>query len=62
MADALNAGIGRVSGVERVTTGVAAYDFAIDAIRARLEDGRIISARLAIGADGRDSKRGAPRG
>jgi 2-octaprenyl-6-methoxyphenol hydroxylase len=56
MADALNAGIGRVSGVERVTTGVAAYDFAMDAVRARLEDGRVISARLAIGADGRDSK------
>jgi 2-octaprenyl-6-methoxyphenol hydroxylase len=56
MADALSARIGGVSGVERVTTGVAAYDFAVDAVRARLEDGRVISARLAIGADGRDSR------
>jgi 2-octaprenyl-6-methoxyphenol hydroxylase len=56
MAGALSAGIGRVSGVERVPAGVAAYDFAADAVRARLEDGRVISARLAIGADGRDSK------
>ena len=56
MADALSDRIGRVSGVERVMTGVAAYDFAVDAVRARLEDGRVISARLAIGADGRDSR------
>ena len=56
MADALSAGIGRVSGVERVPAGVAAYDFAAEAVRAQLEDGRVISARLAIGADGRDSK------
>ena len=33
--------------------GIAAYDFSADAVRARLEDGREISARLAIGADGR---------
>ncbi len=43
-------------GLERVADGVAAYDFAASPARARLEDGRTISARLAIGADGRDSK------
>ena len=56
MAEALRAAIAEVPGVERVATGVAAYDFGADAVRARLEDGRAIAARLAIGADGRDSK------
>ena len=56
MAEALSAGIGQVSCVERVPAGVAVYDFAADAVSARLEDGHLISARLAIGADGRDSK------
>ena len=56
MAETLAAEVGRASGVERVASGVAAYDFTADAVRARLEDGRTISARLAIGADGRDSK------
>ena len=56
MAEALGAGIARAPRVERVSTGIAAYDFAADAVRARLKDGRVISARLAIGADGRDSK------
>jgi 2-octaprenyl-6-methoxyphenol hydroxylase len=56
MAEALAAAIARAPGVERVETGVGAYEFAADAVRARLNDGRMISARLAIGADGRDSK------
>jgi 2-octaprenyl-6-methoxyphenol hydroxylase len=55
MAEALGAAIARAPGVERVAAGVAAYDFSADTVRARLEDGRAISARLAIGADGRDS-------
>jgi 2-octaprenyl-6-methoxyphenol hydroxylase len=56
MAETLDAAVARTPGVERVGSGVAAYDFAADAVRARLENGRTISARLAIGADGRDSK------
>jgi 2-octaprenyl-6-methoxyphenol hydroxylase len=56
MAEALGAEIAQAPGNERVATGVAAYDFAADSVRARLKDGRVISARLAIGADGRDSK------
>jgi 2-octaprenyl-6-methoxyphenol hydroxylase len=56
MAEALGAEVARVPGVERVADGVAAYAFAADAVRARLEGGRTVSARLAIGADGRDSK------
>jgi 2-octaprenyl-6-methoxyphenol hydroxylase len=56
MADALSARIGRVPGVERVAAGVTAYDFSSDAVRARLSDGRVISARLVIGADGGDSR------
>jgi 2-octaprenyl-6-methoxyphenol hydroxylase len=56
MAEALGAGIAQVRGVERVATSVATYEFAPDAVRAKLKDGRVISAPLAIGADGRDSK------
>jgi len=56
MAETLAAEVARAPGLERVASGVAAYDFAADAVRARLDDGRIISARLAVGADGRDSK------
>ena len=56
MAEALAAEVGRLRGVERAASGVAAYDFAGDAVRARLNDGRTVSARLAVGADGRDSK------
>jgi len=56
MAEALRARIAEVPGVERVATGVAAYDFGADAVRAQLKDGRVIAAQLAIGADGRDSK------
>ena len=56
MADALAAEVARASGLERVMSGVAAYEFGPHAIRARLEDGRAISARLVIGADGRDSQ------
>ena len=56
MAEALAAEAARAPGLERIASGVAAYDFAADAVRARLEDGRAVSARLAVGADGRDSK------
>lgn len=56
MADALTAASGQARGVERIETGVAAYDFGADAVRARLADGRVLSARLVIGADGRGSK------
>jgi 2-octaprenyl-6-methoxyphenol hydroxylase len=56
MAETLAAEVARTPGLERVASGVGAYDFAGDDVRARLEDGRTISARLAIGADGRDSK------
>jgi 2-octaprenyl-6-methoxyphenol hydroxylase len=55
MADALGAEIAGFPGVERLAVGVAAYDFSGGAVRARLEDGRAISARLAVGADGRTS-------
>lgn len=56
MAGALAAAMTGVAGLERVATGVAAYDFGPGAARARLEDGRLVAARLAIGADGRQSK------
>ncbi len=55
MAEALAAEIPRVSRVERMATGIADYEFGADAVRARLQDGRLIAARLAIGADGRAS-------
>ena len=56
MAEALAASVAKIRGVERVSTGITAYDFSVESVRARLEDGREIVARLAIGADGRDSK------
>jgi 2-octaprenyl-6-methoxyphenol hydroxylase len=56
MAEALGARIAGAPGVERLVTGVSAYDFGADAVRARLDDGRVISSPLALGADGRDSK------
>ena len=56
MAETLADEAGRVPGLERVADGVAAYDFAVSPARARLEAGGTISARLVIGADGRDSK------
>ncbi len=56
MAEALAANVARLPGAERVATGIEAYDFSADAVRARLGGGREIAARLAIGADGRDSK------
>src|ERR1700729_1116292 len=56
MAEALAAKVAQSPGLERVTTGIEAYDFSADAVRARLGNGREIAARLAIGADGRDSK------
>lgn len=55
MAGALAAEITGLAGLERIATGIAAYDFRPDAVRARLEDGRLIAARLIIGADGRAS-------
>ena len=56
MAEALAAKVAQIAGVERVATGIEAYEFSAHAVRARLEDGREIVAPLAIGADGRDSK------
>ena len=56
MADALAAEVDHAARLERMASGVAAYDFGPGAVRARLEDGGAISARLAIGADGRESK------
>jgi 2-octaprenyl-6-methoxyphenol hydroxylase len=56
MAEALAAGVAQIPGVERVAAGVKAYDFSADSARAKFEGGREISARLVIGADGRDSK------
>jgi 2-octaprenyl-6-methoxyphenol hydroxylase len=55
MAEALAANVAQIAGVERVATGIEAYEFFAHAVRARLEDGREIVAPLAIGADGRDS-------
>ena len=60
MAEALAASVAKIRGVERVSTGITAYDFSAESVRARLEDGREIVARLAIGADGREFE-GAPR-
>lgn len=56
MADALAAAIAQAPGVKSVAAVVKAYDFEADAVQARLADCRVVSARLAIGADGRDSK------
>jgi 2-octaprenyl-6-methoxyphenol hydroxylase len=56
MAETLGARVAGAAGVERILTGVAAYDFGASIVHARLEDGRVIAAPLAIGADGRDSK------
>ncbi len=56
MAEALAESVAEIPSVKRVSTGIAAYDFSAEALRARLGDGREIVARLAIGADGRDSK------
>jgi 2-octaprenyl-6-methoxyphenol hydroxylase len=62
MAELLAAEVAGAAGLERVASGVGAYEFGPDAVRARLEDGRMISARLAIGADGRHSKARAAAG
>ena len=56
MAEALAAAVAQIRSVERVAAGVKAYDFSADSARAKFEDGRGVSARLVIGADGRDSK------
>jgi 2-octaprenyl-6-methoxyphenol hydroxylase len=56
MAEALAAKAAQIPGVERVPTGIEAYEFSAQTVCARLADGREIAARLAIGADGRDSK------
>jgi 2-octaprenyl-6-methoxyphenol hydroxylase len=56
MAETLGARVADAARIERILTGVAAYDFGAGVVQARLEDGRMIAAPLAIGADGRDSK------
>jgi 2-octaprenyl-6-methoxyphenol hydroxylase len=55
MADALAAGVAQTPSVERIAMDIASYEFDADAVRARTKDGRLISAPLAIGADGRNS-------
>src|ERR1700730_11249715 len=56
MAEALAASVAKIRSIARFAAGVKPYDFPADSVRARFEDGRVISARLVIGADGRDSK------
>ena len=56
MAETVGAAIAQSRGVERISIGVQAYDFGAGAVRARLKDGRLVSARLAVGADGRELK------
>ena len=56
MAEALAAEIAQAPRVERVAASLKDYAFGADAVTARLEDGSMITARLAIGADGRDSR------
>jgi 2-octaprenyl-6-methoxyphenol hydroxylase len=56
MAETLGASVAEIPGVERVATGLEAYEFSAGAVRVRSGEGRLISARLAIGADGRDSR------
>src|SRR3984957_9156962 len=55
MAEALAAKVAEIPGLDHVATGIEAYDFSAQTVRASLGDGREIAARLAIGADGRDS-------
>jgi 2-octaprenyl-6-methoxyphenol hydroxylase len=56
MASALSLEAARTRGLERVRSAVAHYDFAPERAWARLDDGRLISCALVIGADGRDSR------
>ena len=56
MGETLRAEVERAPGVERLADTVAAYAFDADAVRAELRGGRTVSARLVIGADGRDSQ------
>jgi 2-octaprenyl-6-methoxyphenol hydroxylase len=56
MAGAIEASVPQAPRVTRIATGITNYEFAAQAIRTRLENDRVISARLAVGADGRDSK------
>ena len=50
LAAGLGAGLGALG-----AASLAAYDFGASFVRARLEDGRTVPARLAVAADGRDS-------
>ena len=56
MGETLRAEVERAPGVERLADTVAAYAFDADAVRAELRGGRTVSARLVVGADGRDSQ------
>ena len=56
MAEALAAAIAKAPHVERTLASVETYDFGPEVVDARLVDGRLIRAPLAIGADGRLSK------
>jgi len=56
MAETLAARSAELPGVVRAVSEVADYEFGQDAVRARLSAGGVVTAKLAIGADGRDSK------
>jgi 2-octaprenyl-6-methoxyphenol hydroxylase len=56
MAEALAAAAAGTSGLECIAAPVASYDFSPGAAFARLDDGRRITARIVIGADGRASR------
>ena len=63
MAEALRARIAEAPGVERVTSGVAAYDFGADAVRARLDRrARRFRPGSQSAPTGGIRKRGAPPG
>ena len=60
LAEALEAAATRTDRLTRIPGKVAAFDFAPKGATLRLEDGRAFTARLVVGADGRNShSRGA---
>lgn len=54
--NALNAALAQAArsadGIDVIAAGVSAIDFAADAAQVRLSDGRVLRARLVVGADG----------
>jgi 2-octaprenyl-6-methoxyphenol hydroxylase len=55
LAEALETAAMGVGGLSRIAGKVAAFDFAPEGATLRLEDGRAFTARLVVGADGRNS-------